>query len=123
MTRGLWASPVYREAMKLGTLVGREVRRWRFHDRDVIGRQFERAAHSVAANVAEAYGRLSAADKRRFIGYAIGSAREAETWLAKAVELNLIAADAEKGIRNLIVSLIRRLTAYHGSLTRDIRRR
>lgn len=47
--------------------------------RDVAG-QLLRAAGSVLANIAEGYARSSAADRRKFYEYALGSAREVETW-------------------------------------------
>jgi four helix bundle protein len=39
------------------------------------------AASSVAANIAEGYGRRSHGDFARFIGIAQGSLRETETWI------------------------------------------
>ena len=39
------------------------------------------AASSVVANIAEGYGRNAHADFARFIGIAVGSLRETETWL------------------------------------------
>src|SRR5580700_7232700 len=35
---------------------------------------------SVAANIAEGYGRMSAADRVKFLSYALGSVREAIMW-------------------------------------------
>ena len=47
-----------------------------------IGDQLLRAVGSISANVAEGYSRPTASDRRRFYGYALGSAREAATWYA-----------------------------------------
>ena len=43
--------------------------------------QLRSAAGSVAAKIAEGYGRQQHADFARFIDYAAGSLRETETWL------------------------------------------
>ena len=42
--------------------------------------QLTRALGSIAANIAEGYSRSSIADRTRFYGYALGSAREAIAW-------------------------------------------
>jgi four helix bundle protein len=42
--------------------------------------QLLRASGSIAANIAEGYGRTTAADRARFMSYALGSARETEVW-------------------------------------------
>jgi four helix bundle protein len=43
------------------------------------------AAASVAANIAEGYGRRAHPDFARFIGIALGSLRETETWLRDGI--------------------------------------
>jgi four helix bundle protein len=42
--------------------------------------QLSRAITSIGANLAEGYSRRSPADRSRFYGYAMGSAREAALW-------------------------------------------
>lgn len=42
--------------------------------------QMSRAVASISANIAEGYSRRSGADRARFYGYALGSAREAMVW-------------------------------------------
>ena len=42
--------------------------------------QLTRSLGSIAANLAEGYSRASSADRLRFYGYALGSARESITW-------------------------------------------
>jgi four helix bundle protein len=57
---------------------------WRSVDRWTLGVQLIRAADSVGANIAEAYGRFTAADQRRMLYVARGSALETEHWIARA---------------------------------------
>jgi four helix bundle protein len=47
--------------------------------RDVAG-QLMRAAGSISANIAEGYSRGTTADRRKFLEYALGSARECVVW-------------------------------------------
>jgi four helix bundle protein len=42
--------------------------------------QLLRAVASISANIAEGFGRSSAADRSRFFGMALGSLRESFTW-------------------------------------------
>ena len=73
--------------------------------------QLTRALGSVAANIAEGYSRLSAADRVRFYGYALGSAREAIAWYdSLSAELGAITA-ARQGmliqVRRLLLTTVR----------------
>ena len=47
---------------------------------DETAAQLVRAAGSVSANISEGYSRPSRPDRLRFLGYALGSARECVTW-------------------------------------------
>jgi len=74
--------------------------------------QATRAIGSVAANIAEGYSRSSLADRNRFYGYALGSAREAITWYdALRNELGE-ATDARQSIliqvRRLLLTTLRK---------------
>ena len=51
------------------------------------------AASSVAANIAEGYGRSAHADFARFVGIATGSLRETETWLRDGISRQVWTAD------------------------------
>jgi len=51
------------------------------------------AAASIAANIAEGYGRSAHADFARFIAIAIGSLRETETWIRDGLNRGYWTAD------------------------------
>jgi four helix bundle protein len=68
---------------------------------------------SVAANIAEGYGRLTAPDRAKFLSYALGSAREAMTWyraLAPSSRDPRIADRIERlaRVRRMLIGLLKR---------------
>jgi len=77
----IWRLDCYREAAYLFALARDDALVLR-DDRPfgAVGEQLLRCAGSIAANVAEAYGRPTSGDRIRFLAYALGSAREAITW-------------------------------------------
>lgn len=83
---------VYQKAMQIGRVVHSVVANWTPLDQWTLGKQLIRAADSMAANIAEAYGRRTTADRAHFLHIARGSSRETECLLEKAVERSLIPA-------------------------------
>ena len=63
-------------ASEVATAVIKEVRSFPYLERHAIGDQLIRAAVSVPANLAEASGRSTTNEFRRFLAYAQGSVRE-----------------------------------------------
>lgn len=102
--------------MQLGDDVYTSVRRWPRQDRWILGRQLTRAADSIAANIAEAYGRQSTGEKRFFLGVARGSTRETECLLQKALQRNLLDKHAGPGIRANAVIVGKMLTRLIASI-------
>ncbi|HEV8411129.1 MAG TPA: four helix bundle protein [Gemmatimonadaceae bacterium] len=77
----MWKFHAYRVALYLLDLATRDVEELRVrkcvpHQSD----QLLRAVASISANVAEGFGRNSAADRSRCFGIALGSLRESFTW-------------------------------------------
>lgn len=81
---------VYQLAMNLGEDVWRIVDEWSFFGKDTIGKQLVRAVDSIAANIAEGYGRYHFKENVNFCFYARGSLKETKTWLIKAHSRKLI---------------------------------
>ncbi len=79
--------------------------------------QLRSAAGSVAANIAEGYGRQRHAEFVRFVEYAQGSLRETETWLRDGAHRGLWSADE---LERCLV-LCRRLTPALQNLRRYLK--
>jgi four helix bundle protein len=74
----------YRRAVELADEIRLSVEAWRSFDLWTVGVQVVRAADSVGANIAEAYGRWNYPDRRRVLFIARGSTCELEHWLMRA---------------------------------------
>jgi four helix bundle protein len=79
----------YRRSVILADEIRDAVAQWGAFDTWTVGVQIVRAADSVGANVAEAYGRRTDADRRRLLFIARGSACELEHWLMRATARHL----------------------------------
>jgi four helix bundle protein len=66
---------------------------WPRDERWDLGRQLTRAADSIGANIAEAYGRWRPDDKKRLLVIARGSYFETHYWLARARARGLLERD------------------------------
>ena len=80
----------YRLSVALAADVHAAVARWPAFDRSTLGEQLVRSADSVPANIAEATGRWTKADKKRILHVARGELYETEHWLNVAKARGLI---------------------------------
>lgn len=113
---------IYQEAMDIGEIVWKLVEIFNKFAQNTIGYQFTRAADSIAANIAEGYGRYHYhyKDNRQFCFYARGSLRETETWLTKSVNRNLVSRDEGVILYDKLKTLRKRLQAYIYSIERSM---
>jgi four helix bundle protein len=96
--------------------VWRQVVRWDQFAREVVGGQLARAADSVGANIAEAFGRFHYGEKLQFLYYARGSLFESKYWLNRAQKRDLMpSAQAEDYARQLS-DLARQINAFAATL-------
>jgi four helix bundle protein len=79
----------YERSVHLADEIRQSVSGWSPFDRWTAGLQMLRAADSVGANIAEAYGRWGYADRRRLLFVARGSLCELEHWLMRAEQRHL----------------------------------
>ena len=75
---------VFRVAMQIGESVWSIVIKWGYFEKDTLGKQFVKAADSIAFNIGEGYGRFHFAENRQFCWYSRGSAYETLIAVKKA---------------------------------------
>jgi len=103
---------VYNEAKEIGQIVWDIVFKWDYFQKDTIGKQFVRAADSIAANISEGFGRFHFADAKKFYYYSRGSIFETITWSEKALERKLISPEEFEILNNKLNTLGRKLNNF-----------
>jgi len=96
---------VYRQAVALSDEVWERVARWDSFARWSIGLQLVRAVDSIAANIAEAYGRSTGPDQSRLLVIARGSAYETECWVERALARGLL----DEGVTGAVAEITKML--------------
>ena len=81
---------VYQLAMEIAERIWNIVIKWDYFAKDTIGKQLVRSADSIAANLAEGFGRFHYKENKQFGYYSRGSLFETKTWITKANNRNLI---------------------------------
>lgn len=97
---------IYKLAIEVGEDVWNIVSEWGYFEKTTIGSQFVRASDSIAANIAEGYGRFFYKDRKQFCYYSRGSILETKTWAAKALNRNLISDE-------IFEMLVKKLKVLH----------
>ena len=96
--------------------IWRQVVRWDPFAREVVGGQLARAADSVGANIAEAFGRFHYGEKLQFLYYSRGSLFEAKYWLNRARERELMPSTQVREYASQLTDLARQLNAFASRL-------
>jgi four helix bundle protein len=107
---------VLKDAETVADGIWKLVVRWEPFARDVVGKQLARAAGSIGANVAEAYGRFHYGEKLQFLYYARGSLFETKYWLNRALTRGLMSADQVQHYALQLTEVARQLNAFAGSI-------
>ncbi|MEI7736100.1 MAG: four helix bundle protein [Ferruginibacter sp.] len=84
---------VYQLAEAFSDIIWEIVVKWDYFHKDTIGKQIVRSADSVAANIAEGYGRYFYKESKQFFYYSRGSLQETKAWITKCKRRNIIAGD------------------------------
>jgi len=107
---------IYTLSMEMAEKIWDIVVEWNYFEKDTIGRQFVRAADSVAANLSEGFGRYHFKDNANFCYYSRGSLSETKTWLTKAHNRKLITDEAFKMFNNEVDNIGVKLNNYIKSI-------
>ncbi len=112
---------VLRKAEGIADSIWRDVVRWEPFASEVVGGQLARAADSIGANIAEAFGRFHYGEKLQFLYYARGSLYETKYWLNRAIEHELLPLNLGQSYASDLTELARQLNASLSTL-KSIRR-
>lgn len=107
---------VYRVTMEIGERVWTLVKAWDYFAKDTVGKQFVRAADSMAANISEGFGRFFYKENKQVGYYARGSLYETKTWLTKARHCGLVDVAEYESLRAALDSIAVRLNNYIRSI-------
>jgi four helix bundle protein len=77
---------IYSISEELSNQIWGIVRHWPYFEKETLGKQLVRAADSISANIAEAFGRYHYKDCQKFGYYARGSFKETRSWLRKSYQ-------------------------------------
>ena len=100
------------QANQIGDIIWEEVILWNYFNKDTIGKQLVKAADSISANLSEAYGRFSYADRKRFAYYARGSLCETMNWLQISSRRGLISTEKGDKLQEELDILSYRINTY-----------
>ena len=107
---------VLRKAEGIADDIWRDVTRWQPFASEVVGGQLARAADSIGANIAEAFGRFHYGEKLQFLYYARGSLYETKYWLNRAIERKLLPLNVGQTYASDLTDLARQLNASLSTL-------
>ena len=107
---------VYKAAMEIGDNIWEIVDKWDFFNKDTLGKQFVRAADSIALNIAEGYGRYFYKENKNFNYYSRGSGFECTSCLRKAMKRNLVTQEENMQLRLLFEKYFKLINAYIKSI-------
>jgi four helix bundle protein len=106
---------IYKLAEELSDLIWYSFEQWDKKTQNTIGFQVIRSSDSIAANLAEGYGRYSGPDRKKFYRYARGSFEETKAWLRKAIRRNVISKKESEKYKTIIDELGPKLNAFINS--------
>ena len=107
---------VLQAAESIADSMWHQVMHWDAFTRETVGKQMARAADSIGANIAEAYGRFHYGEKLQFLYYARRSLFETKYWLNRASARDLMPSDQVQEYASQLSELARQLDAFAAPL-------
>ena len=102
---------IFKLADELSDYIWNVVARWDYFSKKTLGDQYVRAADSVAANIAEGYGRYFFGEYVVFLYYSRGSLQETWLWTEKARRRGLLGEEDYRFISGRLEKLPKELNA------------
>ena len=112
MTQSFKDVLAWQKAHAFVLLVYKKTKSFPSYERYALCSQFERAAVSIAANIAEGYKKEGMADKLRFMNIAQGSLEECRYYILLSKDLEYITLEDYNMLNLSIEETSRLLTAY-----------
>ena len=103
---------VYKLSEDLSDLIWYAFDEWPQKVQRTVGYQIIRSSDSIAANLAEGYGRYTPADRKKFYLYSRGSFEETKAWLRKLIRRKIIKEDKIQIYTTIIDELGPKLNAF-----------
>jgi len=110
--REIYEMDVYKLSEDLSDIILYAFDEWSEKVRRTIGYQTIRSSDSIAANLAEGYGRYTPSDRKLFYRYARGSLEETKAWLRKLIRRKVISSDEVAKYTKIIDELGPKLNAF-----------
>jgi len=110
---------IYQLAMEIGECVWEIIAEWDSFSKKAVGSQYLEAADSIAANIAEGYGRYFYKDRKQFCYYSRGSLMETKAWTIKAFNRRLLAKNKMEIIIEKLKTLHLKLNIYIKTLKQN----
>ena len=107
---------VYKLSEEISDMIWKIVLEWDYFAKDTIGKQLVKASDSIAANIAEGYGRYHFKENNNFCYFARGSLEETKTWLRKNIRRGLIDRSKYQELFDIIKKLPKLLNSYIKSI-------
>lgn len=103
-TKPIQQLDIYRLAEELSDIIWYAYDDWNFKTQQTIGLQVIRSSDSIAANLAEGFGRFMPKDCRKLYLYARGSFEETKAWLRKSIRPKIISKELENKLSLIIMN-------------------
>ena len=103
---------VYKLSEELSDMIWYDFNFWDKKVQNTIGYQIIRASDSIAANIAEGYGRFTPPDRKKFYLYSRGSLEETKAWIRKLTRRNVIGETQVANYQVIIEKLGPKLNAF-----------
>ena len=103
---------VYQLSETFSDIIWEIVMDWDNFRKDTIGKQIVRSADSIAANIAEGYGRYYYKESKQFFFYSRGSLQETKSWLSKCKRRKIIKKNKAEELLNEAEKILAKLNGY-----------